>query len=134
MSIPETIFNQLGGGRFVAFTGCKDFVGDKNSLRMSLPRNHSKANRLTVTYDYGTDTYSMRFWRFTPFRFDHKTGVIRPEKFTERMRYFFFCSSVMPMYCMDSRLWFLGLFSYGIRSATSIRICRFSIMFLYLLF
>lgn len=83
MSIPETIYQQLGGGRFAMFTGCKDFVGDKNSLRMSIPRNHSKANRLTVTYDYGTDTYSMRFWRFTPFRFDHKTGVIHPEKFTD---------------------------------------------------
>ena len=83
MNIPETIFNQLGGGRFVAFTGCKDFVGDKNSLRMSLPRNGSKANRLTITYNPGLDTYSMRFWRYTSFRFDHKRGIIHPEKFTD---------------------------------------------------
>lgn len=83
MNIPETIFQQLGGGRFVAFTGCKDFVSDKNSLRMSLPRNHSKANRLTITYDSGLDTYTMRFWRYTSFRIDYKRGVFYPEKYTD---------------------------------------------------
>lgn len=81
--IARTIYEQLGGNRFMVMTGCKNFVGDENSLRMSIPRNHSKANRLTVTYDYETDTYQMRFWKFTPFRFNTKTGAMYPEKFTD---------------------------------------------------
>ena len=83
MDISRTIWEQLGGGRFVVMTGCKNFVGDEKSLRMSIPRNHSKANRLTITYDGGTDTYQMRFWKFTPFRFNSKTGKITPEKYED---------------------------------------------------
>ena len=83
MSIAETIYQQLGGGRFVAMTGCKNFVSDKNSLRMSIPRNHSKANRLTITYDAALDLYNMRFWRYTAFRINHKTGEFIPEKFED---------------------------------------------------
>ena len=80
MDIASTILWQLGGNRFIAMTGCNHFVGDHNSLIMRIPRNHSKANRLTVTYDYGTDTYQMRFWKYTPFRFNSKTGKMIDEK------------------------------------------------------
>lgn len=83
MSVAETIYNQLGGGRFTAMTGCKNFVSDNYSLRMSLPRNHSKANRLTIEYNPGTDLYTMRFWRYTSFRINRKTGNFYPEKIVD---------------------------------------------------
>ena len=73
MTIPEIILNQLGGGKFVACTGCKDFLADgDNKLIMTIPRNGSKANRLEVIYNYSMDDYTMRFYRHTNGRFMQK--------------------------------------------------------------
>ena len=44
MNIPNVILQQLGGNKFLAMTGAKNLVGDGNTLRMTLPRNGSKAN------------------------------------------------------------------------------------------
>ena len=44
MSVPKIILEQLGGQKFIAMTGCRNFVGDKNMLRMTIPKNMSKAN------------------------------------------------------------------------------------------
>lgn len=57
MSVAETILQQLGGHRFTVMTGSKNYIADGNSLRMTLAKNHSKANRLTITLDEVTDTY-----------------------------------------------------------------------------
>lgn len=51
MSVAETILQQLGGQRFTAMTGSKNYLADGNSLRMTLAKNHSKANRLAITLD-----------------------------------------------------------------------------------
>lgn len=80
----ETILQQLGGHKFTVMTGSKNYcygTDDKTNpyLQMCLARNKSKANRLTITYDIGTDTYSMRFWRYTASRLDHKTGKFYPD-------------------------------------------------------
>lgn len=80
MSVCETIFNQLGGNRFAYITGTKNFVSDGNTLRMTIIRNKSKANRLYVTYNPDKDLYTMEFWKVTPFRFYAKTGKMIPEK------------------------------------------------------
>ena len=64
MSVAETILQQLGGQRFTAMTGSKNYLADGNSLRMTLAKNHSKANRLTITLDEATDTYRMRFYKY----------------------------------------------------------------------
>ena len=58
MSVPSIILEQLGGQQFIAMTGCKNFVGDKNKLRMTIPKNMSKANRLEITLI--NDLYNMR--------------------------------------------------------------------------
>ena len=65
MSIASIILEQLGGNKFIAMTGASHFVSDGNTLRMTLPKNGSKANRLYITLDEGTDTYTMRFFRYT---------------------------------------------------------------------
>lgn len=64
MSIPEIILNQLGGNKFIAMTGSKNFVADGNTLRMTLAKNGSRANRLHITLD-ADDTYTMHFFRYT---------------------------------------------------------------------
>lgn len=82
MRTADIILNQLGGGRFAAMTGSKNFIADGNTLRMSLARNASKANRLYITLD-ADDTYTMRFFRYTAPRFNSKTVSFTEEKVTE---------------------------------------------------
>lgn len=64
-SVPEIILDQLGGNRFLVMTGCHHLVGDKDksSLRMTIPRNASRANRLEIILKRN-DTYRMEFRRY----------------------------------------------------------------------
>ena len=55
--IAQTILMQLGGRRFVAFTGSKQYTDKGNGLRMNLARNKTSANRLDIIYDGDTDLY-----------------------------------------------------------------------------
>ena len=40
MKVAQTIFEQLGGNKFVAMTGSKNFVASENFLRMNLTKNY----------------------------------------------------------------------------------------------
>ena len=64
-TVPQIILDQLGGNRFLVMTGCHHLVGDtdRNSLRMTIPRNASRANRLEVVLK-PDDTYRMEFRRY----------------------------------------------------------------------
>lgn len=55
-----TILQQLGGRRFLAFTGSKNLVCTNNSLNMKLTRNRIGATHLTITL-MPDDTYKMEF-------------------------------------------------------------------------
>ena len=55
--IAKTILQQIGGKRFTAMTGSRDFIDMGNGLRMSLARNKTSANRLDIIYDEGADLY-----------------------------------------------------------------------------
>lgn len=59
-AIATTILNQLGGRRFIAMTGSKNFVAGKNSLAMKLSRNSSGANHLKISLN-ALDTYDVKF-------------------------------------------------------------------------
>lgn len=72
MRVADIILEQLGGYRFTMMTGAHGFIADGNTLRMILPRNASKANRLRITLD-ADDTYTMDFYRYTPSRWNKKT-------------------------------------------------------------
>ena len=83
--IAQTILQQIGGKRFTAMTGSRDYINmgnglrmslarNKTSLRMSLARNKTSANRLDIIYDAGADLYNMRFYRKT---FSKKTFECR---------------------------------------------------------
>ncbi len=84
MRTVDIILQQLGGGKFVAMTGCNNFISRDNgkTLQMNIPRNHSKANRLWITLN-SDDTYTMRFFRYTSCRFNTRTMKMYPEKITE---------------------------------------------------
>ena len=76
--IAKTILEQIGGRRFAAMTGSKDFIDMGNGLRMSLARSKTSANRLDIIYDAGLDLYNMRFYRktFSKKTFECKTKDI----------------------------------------------------------
>jgi len=82
MNTAQIIYQQLGGNKFTVMTGSKNYVSDGDALRMTLAKNASRANRLNITLDRATDTYTMRFYRFTPGRLviNHKAGTA---KFTD---------------------------------------------------
>lgn len=71
MTVGQTIYQQLGGGRFVAMTGAKYFLADDNKLRFRIGRNASKANKVVITLD-PYDTYTMTFSKYTPYSFKIK--------------------------------------------------------------
>lgn len=71
MTIADTILEQLGGNRFLTMTGANHLLSDGNTLRMNLPKNASKANRLWVTLD-PDDTYTMNFFKFTAGKLNKK--------------------------------------------------------------
>ena len=54
--IAATILQQIGGRRFAAMTGSRDFMDLGDGVRMNLSRNKTSANRLTITLDEETDT------------------------------------------------------------------------------
>ncbi len=62
------ILEQLGGIEFVKVTGVRDICSTDSgeTLRMTLPKNQSNANRLEISLDYATDTYNVRFYKYTP--------------------------------------------------------------------
>lgn len=63
LSGASTIFHQLGGNRFCAMTGAKNFVygGDPVSLQFSIGRNPMRIGKVVVTLQ-DDDTYSVAFY------------------------------------------------------------------------
>lgn len=79
--IASTIQEQLGGRRFIAMTGAKDFLATGSGLRFRIPKNHSKANRVEITLN-GKDLYDMRFSRYVAggLVIDHKRQTVHERK------------------------------------------------------
>jgi hypothetical protein len=77
--VATTILEQLGGRKFIAMTGSKNFLADGNRLLMTLAKNRSKANRLEIRLN-GLDAYDMRFFQYIPFKFNASTMSMREEK------------------------------------------------------
>lgn len=63
-------------------TGSKNFLSDGNTLRMSLAKNISKANRLEITLE-ADDTYTMRFYKYTAGKLNKKTFCYTEDKIVE---------------------------------------------------
>ncbi|TSK07753.1 MAG: hypothetical protein FPO08_00110 [Geobacter sp.] len=68
LTVAQTILQQLGGGRFSAMTGAKDFLGSEaeGSLTFRLPSNFATngINRVKITLDW-TDTYTVEAMKIT---------------------------------------------------------------------
>ena len=60
------IMSQLGGNRFVAMTGARDFVYDNNSITFRLPARMTKGTHFKVTLT-GRDNYTLELFRIKDF-------------------------------------------------------------------
>lgn len=87
LRVTDIILQQLGGNKFRAMTGAKDFLADGNTLRMTLIKNKSRANRLYITFDEASDTYKMRFFYYFSGRLNKKTLTWTPDKTEEVAAY-----------------------------------------------
>jgi hypothetical protein len=63
LNIANTIVAQLGGNRFIAMTGCKNFGGDSDGVTFHMPQRmcKNKAKYCTIKLDVATDTYTVKF-------------------------------------------------------------------------
>ena len=106
MSVANEILRQLGGNKFVVMTGAKNFLADGNTLRMTLPKNGSKANRLWITLDEGEDLYSMRFFRYVPGRLNTKTWEWSKEKVdNEKIYDHIFCDQLQEVFTQHTKMY-----------------------------
>lgn len=72
MSIVKTIFEQLGGNRFVIMTGSKNFVAvNEYTLRCKLSKNKCNAQYMLITLN-SKDLYDMKFIRINSKTLDNK--------------------------------------------------------------
>lgn len=94
--IAKTILQQIGGKRFTAMTGSRDFIDMGNGLRMSLARNKTSANRLDIIYDEGADLYNMRFYRRT---FSKKTFECKTKDIAVHEGIYFDMLELLPFFC-----------------------------------
>jgi hypothetical protein len=62
LTVANTILEQLGGGRFIAMTGAKSFVGGEDSLHFSIPKSKDGINKVRIILA-PSDTYRMEFYK-----------------------------------------------------------------------
>lgn len=62
MEVAKTILSQLGGNKFIAMTGAKNFTASSDALSFKLPSNFAKKgiNGVRVVLN-GSDTYDITF-------------------------------------------------------------------------
>jgi len=71
--ICDTIFQQFGGGRSMAMIGGQAYAdGDTLQVNWKCRGSLNKSNRVRITYNHGTDTYTVVF------------GNVRASRYTER--------------------------------------------------
>ena len=63
MEVAKTILTQLGGNKFIAMTGAREFVAIENGICFRFPgKTTPRVNYLKIVLQ-GDDTYSMEFGR-----------------------------------------------------------------------
>ena len=62
MTVARSILDQLGGARFVAMTGAREFVGSADSLTFKIGVNPKRVSQVRVTLT-SADLYSVTFFR-----------------------------------------------------------------------
>lgn len=90
MSIAQTILAQLGGSRFMAMTGAKNFLDCGQALQFDLPARFAKGgiNKVRVTLE-PSDTYTVSFLKYRPRALDCQTVAEVSEVYADSLRQVF---------------------------------------------
>lgn len=59
----QTIIDQLGGSKFVAMTGARDFLSTASGIVFSIPKADMGINRVRIDLN-AMDLYALSFFRF----------------------------------------------------------------------
>ena len=59
----KTLLKQLGGNKFIAMTGAKDFGVGSDGLHFKIGRNSKSISHVVIDYKRGKDLYEMKFLR-----------------------------------------------------------------------
>lgn len=86
LTIATTILNQLGGKRFIAMTGSKDFVGSENSLQFKVIKNVKNVTHVKIEYSYGKDLYSVSFLKWNARKFEFQVIANFDEQYAEDLQ------------------------------------------------
>lgn len=70
--VAATILAQLGGRRFIAMTGSKDFYGSPKALSFKVGKNPKRVTHFRVTLD-ADDTYTTEALRWNGRKLEHET-------------------------------------------------------------
>lgn len=72
--IAETILHQLGGRRFIAMTGAKEFCKTDNSMMFRIPKAKDGINYVKIELN-GRDLYDVSFVRIRGMNFEEVSKV-----------------------------------------------------------
>ena len=75
MTVANEILAQLGGNRFIAMTGAKNILGGGNALMFSLPKGKDKSNKMRITLDFASDTYTVETFAIRGIECNAKTTI-----------------------------------------------------------
>ena len=59
----KELLQQLGGNKFKAMTGAKDFGIGNDGLHFKIGKNSKSISHIVIDYDRGKDLYDMKFLR-----------------------------------------------------------------------
>ena len=89
LSVAQTILQQLGGNKFIAMTGAKEFVGGTEFLGFKIPKNMSTANRVTIKYYPARDMYEVDFIKSDRYGLNAKTIKTFDNVYADQLRQIF---------------------------------------------
>jgi hypothetical protein len=76
MSIATTIFEQLGGNRFVGMTGARNFISRGNSLTFKITKACNKITHVEIELTH-SDTYRMVMYNCRHTKNGFKQQIVR---------------------------------------------------------
>jgi hypothetical protein len=75
MTVANEILTQLGGNRFVGMTGAKNILGGENYIMFSIPKGKDKSNKMRITLDFASDTYTVETFSIRGIECNAKTTL-----------------------------------------------------------
>lgn len=84
-NVAQTILSQLGGNKFIAMTGSKDFVGSENNLTFKLARVINGVSHVSITLDVN-DLYRVEFRKWNARRLDMTIVAVHSDVYADMLR------------------------------------------------